>query len=114
MAMPILEQVDKLADNFAVRRGDVEHGRIDVAAADVLTVVTGEGSEVTFGLRDFERQLRRWREIRDVGYRLGRCIATVDLSVTHNIPVRWLEPGQAPPQNPTPVKPNRHRRKNVR
>jgi len=88
--------------------------RIDVAAADVLTVVTGEGSEVTFGLRDFERQLRRWREIRDVGYRLGKCIATVDLSVTHNIPVRWLEPGQAPPQNPTPVKPNRHRRKNVR
>ena len=32
MAMPILEQVDKLADNFAARRGDVEHGRIDVAA----------------------------------------------------------------------------------
>jgi DNA-binding transcriptional LysR family regulator len=32
MAMPIIEQLDKLADNFAARRGDVEHGRIDVAA----------------------------------------------------------------------------------
>jgi hypothetical protein len=88
--------------------------RIDVSAADVLTVVTGGGAEVTFGVRDFERQLRRWREICDVGFRLGRCIGTIDLSVTHNIPVRWIEAGQAPPQNPTPVKPNRHRRKNVR
>lgn len=32
MAMPLIEQIDKLPDEFASRRGDVEHGRIDVAA----------------------------------------------------------------------------------
>lgn len=32
MAMPLIEQLDKLPDEFASRRGDVEHGRIDVAA----------------------------------------------------------------------------------
>jgi len=32
MAMPLIEQLDRLPDEFAARRGNVEYGRIDVAA----------------------------------------------------------------------------------
>jgi DNA-binding transcriptional LysR family regulator len=32
LAMPLVEQIDKLPDEFAVRRGDADQGRVDVAA----------------------------------------------------------------------------------
>jgi len=32
MAMPLVDQIDKLPDEFAARRGDINQGRIDVAA----------------------------------------------------------------------------------
>ena len=42
-------------------QGLVDLGRIDVTAADVLVIKTGQGSEITFGLNDLEQQLLRWR-----------------------------------------------------
>ena len=105
----------RLIDQFEASpmSGVVDLRRIDVSAAEVITVVTGAGAEVTFSPNDVARQLRRWREIHDYGSRTGKLLATADLSVTHNIPVRWLESGQAPPQQPSPVKPQRQRRKHV-
>lgn len=77
--------------------------RIDAAAADVLVVTTGQGSVVTFGMHDFDRQLMRWREIYDAGARHQRAIASMDLAVSNNIPLRWLEgaPPPAPPRKST-------------
>ncbi len=105
----------RLIDSFEASpmSGVVDLRRIDVSAPDVITVQTGAGSEVTFAPGDLERQLRRWREIHDFGIKSGRQVAAADLSVTHNIPVRWLESTGAPPQNPPPVKPQRQRRKHV-
>ncbi|MCU0783106.1 MAG: FtsQ-type POTRA domain-containing protein [Verrucomicrobia bacterium] len=74
--------------------------RIDVAAPEILVVTTGQGSEVTFGLEDLERQLRRWREIHDLGQRTHRSIASLNLAVTNNIPARWLEASIAPAASP--------------
>lgn len=93
--------------------GLVDLRRIDLTASDVLTVSTGQGSQVTFGLQDVERQLRRWREIHDQGLKMNKAIATLDLAVTNNIPARWLEASAVPQTAPKAVKPLRNKRKNV-
>lgn len=80
--------------------GLVDLRRIDVSAPEVLVVTTEQGSEVTFGLRDLDRQLRRWREIHDLGQRMSKSVATLDLAVTNNIPVRWMEAGLTPATSP--------------
>lgn len=64
--------------------------RIDVSSSSVLQVTTGQGSVVTFSARDVDRQLRRWREIFDRGQKMNLAIASVDLAVPNNVPVRWL------------------------
>lgn len=93
--------------------GVVDLRSVDVGAAEVLVATTGQGSEVTFGLNDLERQLRRWREIHDEGRRQGRHLAWLDLAVTNNIPARWLEASALPlPPAKTP-KTLRNRKPNV-
>ena len=82
--------------------GLVDLRRIDVSAPEVLVVTTGQGSEVTFGLDDLERQLRRWREIHDLGQRMNRNVASLDLAVSNNVPVRWLEASLRPRPAKTP------------
>lgn len=82
--------------------GLVELRKIDVGRAGVLEVTTGQGGVVTLGEADFERQLRRWREIHDAGARLQLTIASLDLAVTNNIPVRWAQ-GEPPPSAPAPA-----------
>ena len=47
--------------------GLVDLKRVDVSSPEVLVVTTGQGSEVTFGLTDFEQQLRRWHAIFEDG-----------------------------------------------
>ncbi len=91
---------------------DVKH--IDVGAAETLRVSTRQGGEVTFALRQMDRQLRRWRTIHDTGVQRGQAIASLDLSITNNIPLRWQEAAQAPvqPQRSQPVN-AKTRRKNV-
>jgi cell division protein FtsQ len=93
--------------------GLVDLRRIDVGAPEVLIVTTAQGSEVTFGLNDLERQLRRWRRIHDEGQRQGKNLATLDLAVTNSIPARWLEASALPiPPAKTP-KTLRNRKRNV-
>ncbi|MGA2854548.1 MAG: FtsQ-type POTRA domain-containing protein [Verrucomicrobiota bacterium] len=78
--------------------------RMDVSAPGVVVVTTGQGGEITFGLQNLEQQLRRWRVIYDLGRRNNRDIASADLAVTNNVPVRWMQAGAAPvaaPKNST-------------
>jgi cell division septal protein FtsQ len=86
--------------------GLVDLKRIDVSAPEVLLVTTGQGSEVTFALRDADQQLRRWREIFDQGQKLGKAVATLDLAVTDNIPARWVEASvtASAPKLPKPLR----------
>jgi cell division protein FtsQ len=74
----------------------VDLASIDVSAPEVLIVSTPQGGEITFGLSNPAQQLRRWREVFDSGQRHGRSIASLDLAVSNNIPVRWLEASAAP------------------
>jgi len=103
-----------LISQFALspRSGLVDLRSIDMKSADVLVLLTGQGSEVTFGLNDLDHQLRRWREIHDLGMRLKRNVATIDLAVSNNIPVRWLEASVSPPPA-KPAKLTRTRKRNV-
>ncbi len=93
--------------------GLVELRRVDVGAPEVLVVTTETGSEITFGLQDSERQLLRWREIHDAGLRLQRALGSLDLAVTNNLPVRWLEASAVPASPPKPAKPTSPRKKHV-
>ena len=93
--------------------GLVDLRRVDVSSPEVLVVTTGQGSEVTFGLADLEQQLRRWRDIFDLGQKMGKAIATLDLAVTNNIPARWLEASAVPPAGPKVPKPLRPKKNHV-
>jgi cell division septal protein FtsQ len=93
--------------------GLVDLRRVDVSSPEVLGVTTGQGSEVTFGLDDFDQQLRRWREIYDLGQRMSRAIASLNLAVPNNIPARWMDAGIVPAPAPKSVKPTHIRRNNV-
>jgi len=87
--------------------------RIDVSAPETLQVRTGQGGELTFSVRDLDRQLRRWREIHDLAQRSHKGLAWLDLAVSNNIPVRWLEAGALPPGGPGDLKPPRAKKKHV-
>ena len=93
--------------------GLVDLKSIDTSSAEVLVVTTGQGSEVTFGLNDLDHQMRRWREIHDMGQRLNKSLASLDLAVTNNIPARWLQASLQPANPPKAPKPIRTKRKNV-
>jgi len=80
----------------------------------VLVVTTGQGGEITFGPDNFDRQLRRWRQIYDLGLSQQKAIAALDLAVANNVPVRWMLASAAPVSiTPKAVKPVKNRRKNV-
>jgi len=91
-----------VAFNHSPLAGVVDLKRIDVSAPQVLVVTTGQGSEVTLGLADPEQQLRRWQAIYELGRKMGKAIASVDLAVTNNIPARWLEASAVPAGPPKP------------
>lgn len=87
--------------------------QIDVSAPETLQVHTALRSDVTFLARDFDRQLRRWRAIYDLGRQMQKTLTTLDLAVSNNIPVRWLEASGPPPGAPKAAKPAHLRRKTV-
>ena len=94
--------------------GLVDLRRVDISAPGVVVATTGQGSEITFGLDNLDQQLRRWRQIYDLGLRQQRAIASVDLAVANNVPVRWMLASAAPVSvTPKAVKPAKTRRKNV-
>ncbi|MBU6408891.1 MAG: FtsQ-type POTRA domain-containing protein [Verrucomicrobia bacterium] len=82
--------------------GIVDLRSVDVSAPDVVVATTSGGARVTFALDHVEEQLGRWREIYNLGLRLGRTIASLNLAVRNNVPVNWMEmnPGTAPKSNP--------------
>ncbi len=87
--------------------------QIDLSSPNILTVATGQNSEVVFGLQDLDGQLRRWRLVHDHGQRTGRQLASLDLSVANNVPARWLEASAAPSPVPKASKPSAYRKKHV-
>ena len=93
--------------------GLVDLRRINVASPGVIGVTTDQGGEITFGLDHLEQQLRRWREIYDLGQRMNKWVASLNLAVSNNIPVRWMETGAIPSPLPGKINPSMNRRKNV-
>jgi len=93
--------------------GLVDLKRIEVSSPEVLVVTTGQGSEVTFALADLDQQLRRWHTIFNLGKKATNTIGTLDLAVTNNIPLHWLEASAVPPTPPKSLKPLRLRKKHV-
>ena len=49
----------------------------------------------------------------DMGQRLSKAIATLDLAVNNHIPARWLEASAVPQATPKAPKPLRYRKKHV-
>ena len=99
--------------NHSVMAGLVSLRRIDVSSPGVVVATTEQGAQITFGLDNLDRQLQRWREIYDLGQRMNKAIASLDLAVSNNVPVRWMEADVVPvalPKQPTTPS---IRRKNV-
>jgi hypothetical protein len=57
--------------------------------------------------------LGRWREIYDVGQRMNKAIASLNLAVPNNIPARWMDGDAVPVSTPKSVKPARTLKHNV-
>jgi cell division protein FtsQ len=93
--------------------GLVDLRRVDVTAPGVVIATTGQGSEITFGLDNLDQQLRRWRGIYDLGQQKKVTIASADLAVANNVPVRWMTASVVNDVLPKPAKPLKNRRKNV-
>jgi cell division septal protein FtsQ len=91
----------------------VDLKKIDVVSPEVLIVTTGQGSEITFGLNNFEQQLLRWQKIYEECARTSRTIATLNLAVSENTPLRFTDAAVSPPSAPKTSKPQRIRRRNV-
>ena len=113
--LPQVQAALRLVTAFAKSpmAGLVDLRRVDVSAPGVLVATTGQGGEITFGLDNLEQQLRRWRLVYDLGLRQQKSIASVDLAVANNVPVRWMMASAAPAAPPKAVKPAKNRRKNV-
>lgn len=93
--------------------GLAELQRVDVSSSGVFVVTTVQGGEITFGLDHLDEQLARWREIYDLGQRMNKMIASVDLAVANNVPVRWTEKISAPSPAPKTLDTQTSWRKNV-
>jgi hypothetical protein len=93
--------------------GLVDLREIDISQPGVLVVTTVQGSAITFGLADFDRQIDRWRLVLEQAHRQGKHIATLDLAVANNSPMTWIDAEgiSAPP--PKPIKPSPYKRKHV-
>jgi len=114
--LPAVQAALKLVAAFdrSPMAGLVDLRRVDVSAPGVLVATTGQGSEITFGPGNFDQQLRRWRQIYDLGFSQQKAIASADLAVQNNVPVRWMMASTAPATvTPKAVKPVKNRRKNV-
>jgi cell division septal protein FtsQ len=93
--------------------GMVEIERINVSEPEILRVATTQKAEITFSLSHFDTQLRRWRLIYDQYQKWGKAIATLDLSISNNLPVHWVAAATLPPVAPRALKPSRPKRKHV-
>jgi cell division septal protein FtsQ len=86
---------------------------VDASSPDVLQATTSQGSQITFATQDLEQQVRRWRRIYDEGLKRNKAIATLDLSVSNNIPARWVDASTLPPALPKSKNQQHTRKRNV-
>jgi cell division septal protein FtsQ len=93
--------------------GLVDLQRVDVSQPGVVVATTEQGSEITFALDNLEQQLSRWRKIYDLGQSMSKVIATADLAVSNNVPVRWMAASGVPVVPPKIPIPTHTRRRNV-
>jgi cell division septal protein FtsQ len=93
--------------------GVADLARIDLSTNDLLHVTTSQTNEVSLALDHLETQLRRWRAVYDYGQKLGKAIASLDLSVSNNLPVVWVEASALPLPKPQTPKPFHYRKKHV-
>ncbi|MDD5141128.1 MAG: FtsQ-type POTRA domain-containing protein [Verrucomicrobiales bacterium] len=93
--------------------GLVDLRRVDVSQPGVVVATTGQGSEITFALENLEQQLLRWRKIYDLGQTMSKTIASADLAVSNNVPVRWAASSVVPVTAPKKSTPTKTRRRNV-
>jgi cell division septal protein FtsQ len=93
--------------------GMVEIERINVSMPEILQVTTTQKAEITFSLSHFDTQLRRWRIIYDQYQKWGKAIATLDLSISNNLPLHWVAASAVPPVAPHALKPSHSKRKHV-
>jgi hypothetical protein len=82
---------------------------LDLTAPGVLQVTTSHGTDLVFGFGDSGIQLRRWRAIHEHVQRSGKHITWIDLSVSNNVPARFVDVTFAPLNPPKPTKPARKR-----
>ncbi len=99
--------------DYSPMAGLAELQRINVSTPEILEVSTSHGSQIIFSLNSFEPQLNRWRLIYDQYQKLGKSIATLDLSIANNVPLRFVEANPVPPIRAKTVKPSKTKRKNV-
>jgi cell division septal protein FtsQ len=91
---------------------DLKH--IDVTTPGALVVTTEQGNELTFGLSDFDAQLRRWRLVHDYTQRFGKHINSLDLTLANNAPMLWTDAtGLTPPPAPKRMKVSPYKKKHV-
>jgi hypothetical protein len=57
--------------------------------------------------------LLRWKKIHEECAARNRTIATLNLAVTDNTPLRFTDASVTPPSAPKTIKPQRTRRRNV-
>jgi hypothetical protein len=93
--------------------GMVEIERVDVSQPQVLLVTTSQKAQITFSTGNFDTQFRHWRLIRDQFLQWGKAIASLDLSISNNLPVHWVAASSLPPVAPAPPKPLPQKRKHV-
>jgi cell division protein FtsQ len=91
----------------------VDIARIDVSAPDVLQVFTAQQNEIIFRTTDFDRQLNRWWLVYNKGQEQSHQIASLDLSVSENVPLRWLDTVAVPPTVTKMRKPSPYKKKHV-
>jgi hypothetical protein len=93
--------------------GLVDINAVDLSVPQLLQVSTSQGATVTFALEHLDRQLRRWRLVHDYALRSGKALASLDLSVSNNVPARWLEASAASLPKPKALKPSPYKKRHV-
>jgi len=70
--------------------GEVDLRVVDLSQPQILRVTTGDGGQIDLSRNRLQQQFNRWARIRAHGQKYGLSIEAMDLSVTNNVPVRWM------------------------
>ena len=70
--------------------GEIDLRVVDLSQPQIVRVTTGNGGQIDLSPNRLQQQFNRWAAIRAHGQKYGLAIETMDLSVTNNVPVRWM------------------------